>query len=69
MTTYKELSATAKRRMKAMAVCPLCGNVISDSECLEYITFPNGKWKSYVFFHTNCLREFVKEGQNGKVES
>lgn len=69
MTTYKDLSATAKRRMKLMAVCPLCGNPISDTDCIEYITFPNGKWKSYVFFHINCLREFVKEGQHGEEQT
>lgn len=69
MTTYKDLSATAKRRMKLMAVCPLCGNSISDTDCIEYITFPNGKWKSYVFFHTNCLREFVKEGQHAEEQT
>lgn len=69
MTTYNELSPTAKRRLKAMAVCPLCGKAITDMQTLEYLIFQNGKWKSYVFFHTECLREFIKENSNGKGET
>ena len=69
MTTYNELSPTAKRRLKAMAVCPLCGKAITDMQTLEYLIFQNGKWKSYVFFHTECLREFIKENNNGKSEA
>ena len=69
MTTYNDLSATAKRRLRAMAICPLCGKSISDMQTIEYIVFQNGKWKSYVFFHTECLRNVVKEGYNGEIRS
>lgn len=69
MTTYNDLSSTAKRRLKSMAVCPLCGKAITDMQTLEYLVFQNGKWKSYVFFHTECLREFVKENKNGEIET
>lgn len=67
MTTYNNLSSTVKRRLKTMAVCPLCGKAINDTQGIEYIIFQNGKWKSYVFFHTECLRDFVKENKNGEI--
>lgn len=67
MTTYNNLSSTVKRRLKTMAVCPLCGKAINDTQGIEYIIFQNGKWKSYVFFHTEYLRDFVKENKNGEI--
>ena len=69
MTTYSDLSPAVKRRLKALAICPVCLKPISDMQAIEYISFQNSKWKSYVFFHTECLRDFVKEGYNGKVEA
>ena len=69
MTTYNDLSASTKRRLKALAICPVCSKPISDIQAIEYVSFQNGKWKSYVFFHSECLRNFVKEGYNGELET
>ena len=67
---YKELSPGLKRRFQT-AKCPLCGKKLSTVENTEYVFFRNGRYKEFVFFHTECLRKFqeVERGyQNAETK-
>lgn len=67
---YSELSPALKRRIHH-ARCPLCGNPISPVETTEHVYFKNGRYKNYVFFHTECLRKSLdaKGGINNGEEA
>ena len=57
---YNELSDTVKRRLMHVNRCPMCNNEILPTQNIQYVKFQNpGRGKSYVFFHTSCLMDFV----------
>lgn len=62
---YYELSPTIRRRSKA-AVCPLCNKHITSVENIEYVHFQNGRFRNYVFFHTECLRASQERRRYGE---
>lgn len=54
---YEELTATAKRRLKASCICPLCKEIIMPSESLQLVKYKSGRGINYTFFHTTCLEK------------
>lgn len=62
---YNELAPGIRRRIRRDPICPLCGQKISSVENMEFLWFRNGRYKNYVFFHTECLRR-SQEAQNGE---
>lgn len=54
---YEELSATAKRRLKASCQCPLCQDIIMPSDSIQVVKYKIGRNINYTFFHTNCLEK------------
>lgn len=52
---YNNLSATEKRRFKRNNICPICREVIDENSEFEYLTFKQGKFTRYRFFHIYCM--------------
>lgn len=54
---YEELTATAKRRLKAACICPLCQDIIMPSDSIQVVKYKVGRNINYTFFHTTCLEK------------
>lgn len=58
---YEELTDTAKRRLKASCICPLCQEVIMPSDSIQLVKYKSGRGVNYTFFHTACLDKSRKQ--------
>lgn len=53
--TYNNLSDAEKRRFKQNNICPICGQGIDTTDNFQYLTFRDGRFIRYRFFHLYCL--------------
>ena len=53
--TYNNLSDAEKRRFKQNNICPICGQGIDTTDNFPYLTFRDGRFIRYRFFHLYCL--------------
>lgn len=53
--TYNNLSDAEKRRFKQNNICPICGQGIDTTDNFQYLTFRDGRFIRYKFFHLYCL--------------
>ena len=53
--TYNDLSDAEKRRFKQNNICPICGQGIDTTDNFQYLTFRDGRFIRYRFFHLYCL--------------
>lgn len=53
--TYNNLSDAEKRRFKQNNICPICGQGIVTTDNFQYLTFRDGRFIRYKFFHLYCL--------------
>lgn len=58
---YDELTDTAKRRLKADCICPLCQDIIMPSDSIQVVKYKVGRIVNYTFFHTACLEKSRKQ--------
>lgn len=59
---YKNLSDGEKRRFKQNNICPICGQGIDTTDNFQFLTFRDGRFTRYKFFHLSCL------GKASKIE-
>lgn len=65
---YSELAPGIRRRIRRDPTCPLCGRKISSVENIEFLWFRDGRYKNYVFFHTECLRRSQHGEESKEIE-
>ena len=53
--TYNNLSDGEKRRFKQNNICPICGQGIDTTDNFQFLTFRDGRFIRYKFFHLYCL--------------
>ena len=53
--TYNDLSDREKRRFKQNNICPICGKGINTTDNFQFLTFRDGRFIRYKFFHLPCL--------------
>lgn len=58
--TYNNLSDGEKRRFKQNNICPICRQRIDTTDNFHFLTFRDGRFIRYKFFHLLCLRETKK---------
>lgn len=59
---YENLSDGEKRRFKKDNTCPICGKEINTTDNFQFLTFRDGRYTRYKFFHLSCLgKSNVKE--------
>lgn len=52
---YNNLSDGEKRRFKQNNICPICGQEIDATDNFQFLTFRDGRFIRYKFFHLYCL--------------
>lgn len=52
---YSNLSDGEKRRFKQNNICPICGQGIDTTDNFQFLTFRDGRFTRYKFFHLSCL--------------
>lgn len=57
---YSNLSDGEKRRFKQNNICPICGQGINTTDNFQFLTFRDGRFIRYRFFHLSCLGETKK---------
>lgn len=58
---YSELTATQKRRLHYAPICPLCKDVIDESDDIHFTKVRVGRRINYTFFHGHCLTREVRK--------
>lgn len=66
--TYNNLSDAEKRRFKQNNICPICGQGIDTTDNFQYLTFRDGRFIRYRFFHLYCLGKSRKSEVSTWVE-
>lgn len=59
--TRSDLNSTAKRRLKANLLCPICIKEIADEDNIICIIKRKRRCKQYTFYHERCLVDGEKE--------
>ena len=54
----REMSYNLLSRFKNRSVCPICKQKIEEYDDVQAVGYPNGRYKMYTFFHTQCLISF-----------
>lgn len=57
---YNDLSDGEKRRFKQNNICPICKQGINTTDNFQFLTFRDGRFIRYKFFHLSCLGETKK---------
>ena len=58
---YNNLSDREKRRFKQNNICPICREGIDTTDNFQFLTFRDGRFIRYKFFHLSCLGKSRKE--------
>lgn len=67
--TRNNLTTAEKRRLQRNQLCPICNQLIKDTDNFLYTIKKVGRCKAYTFYHERCLIHGEKEKSQESKES